>query len=134
MVDMGEELPCPDDGKLRPDMFDHCEDTTYPVRVGDKWTGRILVCLRDGTRRFSELRVPLPGVTPKVLTESLRAMERDGLLTRVEHPGVPARVEYSLTPVGRGLLEFMDSACRWNRDNREDVLGARRAWAGRHPA
>jgi len=112
-------------------MFHACQDIPGPIRVGDKWTGRILVCLRDGTRRFSELQVPLAEITPKVLTESLRAMERDGLVLRTAYPGVPPRVEYSLTDLGRSLLEFMSTACTWTADNLAQILEARRAYESR---
>ncbi|SHF93608.1 transcriptional regulator, HxlR family [Streptoalloteichus hindustanus] len=109
-------------------MFRDCKDVVGPVRVGDKWTCRILRCLRDGDRRFSELRVPLSAITPKVLTESLRAMERDGLVRRTAHPGVPPKVVYSLTDLGRRLLEFMDTICDWTVTNLPEILEARRAY------
>ncbi|MCP2258879.1 transcriptional regulator, HxlR family [Streptoalloteichus tenebrarius] len=110
-------------------MFQNCQDVVAPVRIGDKWTGKILVCLGDGARRFSELRVPLHMVTPKVLTESLRAMERDGLVRRTAHPGVPPRVEYSLTELGHRMREFfMDTVCAWNASTLPEVLEARAAY------
>ncbi|MEU6427760.1 helix-turn-helix domain-containing protein [Microbispora sp. NPDC046973] len=68
---------------LDPDMFAHCHASESPlIRIGDKWTGRIIRCLESRPRRFSELQIPLRGITPKVLTETLRAMERDGLVER----------------------------------------------------
>jgi DNA-binding HxlR family transcriptional regulator len=114
---------------LDPDMFARCADhTTLPVRVGDKWTAKILVCLRDGPRRFSELRVPLAPITPKVLTESLRAMERDGLVTRTEHPGIPPHVEYALTDLGRSLFAPIAASCAWNAAHGEELRRAREAY------
>jgi DNA-binding HxlR family transcriptional regulator len=113
---------------LDPTMFHDCKDVPSPIRVGDKWTGKILVCLRGGARRFSELQVPLNGVTPKVLTESLRAMERDGLIRRTAYPCVPPRVEYSLTDLGRKLLDFMGTACSWTANNLPEIIKARRAY------
>jgi DNA-binding HxlR family transcriptional regulator len=96
-----------------------------PMRIGDKWTAKIITCLRDGPRRFSELRVPLRGITPKVLTESLRALERDGMVTRTAYPEIPVRVEYELTALGRSLFEPMASQCAWTREHLPAVLAAR---------
>ncbi|GFJ95919.1 hypothetical protein Prum_095610 [Phytohabitans rumicis] len=80
-------------------------------------------------RRFSELQVPLGSVTPKVLTESLRAMCRDGLVTRTAYDEIPPRVEYELTPLGRSLLEPMAAGCAWNREHLAELLAARTASA-----
>lgn len=117
--------------RLDPDMFASCSEVPLPVRIGDKWTGKILVCLKDGRRRFSELQVPLRGVTPKVLTESLRAMERDGLITRTAFPQVPPKVEYDLTPMGRTLLDLMDTCCDWTTEHLTELLEARKAYEER---
>jgi DNA-binding HxlR family transcriptional regulator len=117
---------------LDPDMFAGCADHTgLPVRVGDKWTAKILVCLRDGPRRFSELQVPLAPITPKVLTESLRAMERDGLVVRTAHPGIPPRVEYTVTALGRSLFAPLAASCAWNAAHGEELQKARDAYAAR---
>jgi DNA-binding HxlR family transcriptional regulator len=111
---------------LDPEMFAHCADHwALPVRVGGRWTAKILVCLREGPRRFSELQVPLAPVTPKVLTESLRAMERDGLLTRTARPGVPPHVEYALTALGHSLFEPLAAACSWNAAHGAELRRAR---------
>lgn len=112
-------------------MFSGCQDVAVPVRIGDKWTAKILVCLKDGKRRFSELRVPLPGVTPKVLTESLRAMERDGFIVRRAYPEIPPRVEYELTDLGRTLLELMETTCAWTATHLAELLEAREAYRQR---
>jgi DNA-binding HxlR family transcriptional regulator len=112
---------------LDPDMFTGCTAADPPIRIGDKWTARIIVCLRDGPRRFSELRGPLRTVTPKVLTESLRAMQRDGLVVRTAYDERPPRVEYELTALGRTLLEPMAACCAWSAQHLPAVLEARRA-------
>ncbi len=114
---------------LDPAMFADCDEKPSPVRVGDKWTAKILICLRDGPRRFSELRGPLPRVTAKVLTESLRSMELDGLITRTVPAETPLRAEYELTALGRSLFEPMFAG--WARAQPRDVelAGARRAYA-----
>ncbi len=110
---------------LDPDMFACCTDTQIPMRIGDKWAAKIITCLRDGPRRFSELQVPLRGITPKVLTESLRAMERDGMITRTAYPEIPPRVEYALTDLGRSLFEPLDAQCAWTRAHFDELSAAR---------
>ncbi len=110
-------------------MFDGCADLDLPIRIGDKWTAKVIACLRGGPRRFSELRVPLHAVTPKVLSETLRAMRRDGLVTRTAHAEIPPRVEYALTPLGRSLLEPMAACCAWTEQNLPRLLRARQAYA-----
>ncbi|MFI6457825.1 winged helix-turn-helix transcriptional regulator [Streptosporangium amethystogenes] len=99
---------------LDSDLFAGCPSRPPLFRVGGKWTAMILVCLRDGPRRFTEMQAVLPGITPKVLTESLRAMENDALLTRKAYPENPPRVQYSLTPLGHTLFKPLAAACEWN--------------------
>jgi DNA-binding HxlR family transcriptional regulator len=106
-------------------MFAGCDTIDVPMRVGDKWTSRIITCLRDGPRRFSELQAPLHGITPKVLTESLRALERDGMLTRTEYAEIPRRVEYELTDLGRSLFEPLEAQCEWTRRHLAELVKAR---------
>ncbi|AEV85460.1 HxlR family transcriptional regulator [Actinoplanes sp. SE50] len=115
---------------LSPDMFDPaCPTTAMPLQIGDKWTAMVVLCLEHGPRRFTELRVPLRRVTPKVLAETLRAMERDGLLNRTAYDENPPRVEYALTPLGRSLLTLVDAARAWCTDHFDDLLAARTASA-----
>ncbi|MEV6972450.1 helix-turn-helix domain-containing protein [Kitasatospora sp. NPDC093806] len=122
---MTETAPAP----LPPDLFDpDCPVQSVPVLGGRKWTWRIMRCLEGGPRRFSELRVPLTGITAKVLAESLRAMEQDGAVSRTEYPENPPRVEYALTPLGRTLLGPMDAVCDWSRANLAELLAAREAF------
>lgn len=111
-----------------PDMFDElCPSGLSPVRFGDKWAGMIIRCLEAEPRRFSELKVPLRGVSAKVLTSSLRALERDGLLCRTVVGSNPRHVEYALTPLGRSLLEPIAAACTWAADHWDELLDAREA-------
>ncbi|NUU23744.1 MAG: helix-turn-helix transcriptional regulator [Streptomycetaceae bacterium] len=113
-------------------MFAACTDDSPPrVRLGDKWTAKILRCLVDGPRRFSELRVPLRSITPKVLTETLRALERDGIVARTAYPETPPRVEYELTALGRELIGLLDTCCSWNQQHGEQILAARRSYEER---
>ncbi|MFI6507091.1 winged helix-turn-helix transcriptional regulator [Streptosporangium sp. NPDC050855] len=113
---------------LDPDMFDPvCPSGLAPIRFGDKWAGMIIRCLEDGPRRFSELRVPLRGITAKVLAGSLRTLARDGLIVRTAHPAPVQRVEYALTPLGRSMIGPMDAACAWTREHWDELLDAREA-------
>ncbi|GAA0585922.1 helix-turn-helix domain-containing protein [Streptomyces crystallinus] len=121
MIDRPTPAPLPADLFDRPD----CAGAAVPFRVGDKWTGVVLRCLEDGPRRFTELRVPLHWITPKVLTETLRAMERDGFLTRTAYDENPPRVEYELTGLGRSLLAPLDATCEWSRTHLHEVAVAR---------
>ncbi len=101
-------------------MFDPlCPSDLMPIRVGDKWAGMVIRCLEHGPRRFSELRVPMPGVTAKALTKSLRGLERDGLVSRAAGTG------YALTPLGRSLLEPMAAMCAWAREHWDELIDAR---------
>jgi DNA-binding HxlR family transcriptional regulator len=111
---------------LSPDMFDaQCPSSAMPFQIGDKWTAMVVLCLEHGPRRFTELRVPLRRISSKVLSETLRAMERDGLIVRVAYDENPPRVEYSLTPVGRTLLTLVDAARAWCAEHLDELLAAR---------
>src|SRR3954466_4415489 len=96
---------------LPPDLFDPaCPSSATPFQIGDKWAGLVLTCLRDGIpRRFTELRIPMHRVSAKVLAETLRALERDGMITRQAYEETPPRVEYTITDLGRTLFPAMDA-------------------------
>ncbi|MEU2711944.1 helix-turn-helix domain-containing protein [Streptomyces sp. NPDC007205] len=113
---------------LDPDMFDPlCPSELMPIRVGDKWAGMIIQCLEDGPRRFSELRTPLRNVTPKVLTQSLRTLERDGYVIRTVHVEPSRHVEYELTSLGRSLLELLGVVRTWAETHLDELIDAREA-------
>lgn len=99
--------------------------SAFPVQIGDKWTAMIVLSLAAHTRRFIELRRMLGSISPKVLAETLRAMERDGLVARSAYDENPPRVEYTLTPLGRSLLQLVEAARTWARDHLDDLLAAR---------
>src|ERR1043165_6431297 len=101
--------------------------TAMPFQIGDKWTALVVLCLEDGPMRFTAIRALLPRVTAKVLTETLRAMIRDGLLTRTEHDENPPHVEYRLTPLGRTLLDLVEAARVWSRAHLPELLANRAA-------
>ncbi len=110
---------------LDPDLFASCGSVRPPVQVGGKWDTQIIICLLDGERRFSELQVPLRHISPKVLTESLRGLERNGFVVRTVHSHVPRHVTYALTPLGRSLTGPMEAACAWSRRHLADMVQAR---------
>lgn len=94
----------------------------YPVRrllvlISDAWTPIVFHCLSDGTKRFSELQRQLPDISKKMLTQVLRRLERDGLITRTVYPVVPPKTEYSLTEQGKKLHEPIAMLCQWARSN-----------------
>ena len=82
-------------------------------RIGDKWSLYVVHLLGAGTKRFSELRREIEGITPRMLTVTVRSLERDGLVTRTVYPVVPPRVEYTLTPMGQTLLEAVTGLLVW---------------------
>ena len=110
-------------------MFDPaCPSAATPFRIADKWGGMVVVCLEHGPRRFSELRVPLRRVAPKVLTETLRSLERDGFVSRTVFAENPPHVEYELTPLGRTLLPAIEACREWAAANMELLLEARESF------
>jgi DNA-binding HxlR family transcriptional regulator len=95
------------------------------ARVGDKWTVLVVSTLGGGPRRFNELRKALGSISQRMLTLTLRALERDGLVTRTVFPTVPPRVQYELTRLGRSLLEPVSQLGLWARKNRVAIQAAR---------
>lgn len=90
-----------------------CPVETTLTLIGDKWKVLIIRDLRDGTKRFGELKKSLTGISQKVLTANLRDMEENGLLTRKAFPEVPPRVEYTLTPLGCSMFPILDAMAAW---------------------
>src|SRR5499433_2727147 len=95
------------------------------ARVGDKWTVLVVGVLGDGPKRFSEIRRALGSISQRMLTLTLRALERDGLLTRTVFPSIPPRVEYKLTRLGHSLLDPVSQLGLWARQNRAAIQEAR---------
>ena len=95
-------------------------------RVGDKWTILVVVELGQGPRRFNEIRRALGSISQRMLTLTLRGLERDGLATRTVYPTIPPRVDYELTPLGRSLLAPVSELGLWARRNRATIAEARR--------
>src|SRR6516164_9715113 len=95
------------------------------ARVGDKWTVLVVWTLGDGSKRFNELRKALGSISQRMLTLTLRALERDGLVTRTVFATIPPRVDYELTKLGRSLLGPVSELGLWARKNRSTIQNAR---------
>jgi DNA-binding HxlR family transcriptional regulator len=99
-------------------------------RIGDKWTILVVVRLGSGPLRFNEMRRIIGGISQRMLTLTLRGLERDGLVTRTAFPTIPPRVEYELTPLGHSLLEPVRVMSDWARANGPTIKDARRRFDG----
>ena len=99
-------------------------------RIGDKWSVMLVMELHSGIRRFSELRRALHGISQKMLTQTLRDLERDGLITRHVFPTKPPSVEYCLSPLGQSLLDPMASLIDWADRRYSDIHAARACFDG----
>jgi DNA-binding HxlR family transcriptional regulator len=101
------------------------------ARVGDKWSILIIGTLGHGPHRFSELKRAVDGISQRMLTLTVRGLERDGLITRTVTPSIPPRVDYALTKLGRSLLEPVRALGEWAIKNRTKVDTARQAFDAR---
>ena len=95
-------------------------------RVGDKWSVQVVVQMGEGPKRFNELRRAVTGISQRMLTLTLRGLERDGLVTRTVYPTIPPRVDYQLTGLGCSLLKTVRALGDWAIQNRDEILAARR--------
>jgi DNA-binding HxlR family transcriptional regulator len=100
-------------------------------RIGDKWSVLVVVMLGDGPKRFNELRRSIASISQRMLTLTLRGLERDGLVTRTVFPTIPPRVDYELTELGRSLLQPVGALGAWARENHAKIVGARREFDAR---
>jgi DNA-binding HxlR family transcriptional regulator len=113
----------------RGDAFDpDCPTRVVLDRIGDKWTVLVIGALEGGPLRFTEVRARIGGVAPKVLTQTLRAMERDGLLTRTVHAQVPPRVDYELTALGASLTAPIAMLTDWAETHLTQILASREGY------
>jgi DNA-binding HxlR family transcriptional regulator len=111
----------------------NCHAREMLVRIGDKWSVYIIHVLgAAGTLRFNELRTQVAGISQRMLTVTLRGMERDGLVVRKVYPEVPPRVEYSLTRLGKTLRELVRGLVKWSEAHLEEVDAARAAYDARN--
>jgi DNA-binding HxlR family transcriptional regulator len=116
--------------RVRPEELEHslanCRAHEMLARIGDKWSVYVIHVLGDaGTLRFSELLRRVESISQRMLTVTLRGLERDGLVTRVLHPEVPPRVEYSLTPLGATLRDVVRKLVAWSGAHLREVDAAR---------
>src|SRR4030095_9616753 len=101
------------------------------ARVGDKWSLQVVSRLGDSTLRFTELKRSIEGISQRMLTLTLRQLERDGLVERLVYPVVPPRVEYSLTGLGKTLVPPLVGLARWADEHRADIEAARAGYDAR---
>lgn len=118
-IDLPDELPESNAGG--------CQATREILdRIGDKWSLYIIASLANGTRRFNELRRGIDGISQRMLTLTLRGLERDGLVTRTIYPTIPPRVDYDLTELGRTLLKPVMGLVNWANDNQFTIIEAQK--------
>lgn len=124
-------------GRKRPAELEYtptnCHARDVLARVGDTWSVYVIHILGDArTLRFNELRKEVDGISQRMLTVTLRGLERDGLVARTVYPEVPPRVEYSLTPLGVTLRQILRGLVAWAGDHLEEVDAARAAYDAEH--
>ncbi len=110
-----------------------CRAREVLQRVGDKWSVLVIDLLGQGTKRFTELHRSIDGITARMLTVTLRGLERDGIVTRTIHPVIPPRVDYALTPMGRTLLDTIGQLVTWADSHLPEIQAARAAYDAKHP-
>jgi len=101
-------------------------------RIGDKWSVLVVSTLAEGSRRFNELRREIPSISQRMLTLTLRNLERDGLVSRVVTPTIPPRVDYALTELGHSLQKPILALSQWALDNVETIHGAQARFDSEH--
>jgi len=106
-------------------MDAQCPSRLVLDRIADKWTALIIQILARGTMRYAALQREIGGISQKMLTQTLRTLERDGLVQRKVHPVVPPKVEYSLTKLGRTLIEPLHALCRWSEKHLAELQANR---------
>ncbi|MGE5242954.1 MAG: winged helix-turn-helix transcriptional regulator [Betaproteobacteria bacterium] len=113
---------------IQPDVFNpNCDSRQVLALLADRWSMLVIYALSQGVRRHGELKRMIGGISQKMLTHTLRALERDGIVRRRVFATVPPRVEYRLTPLGRTLLRPLRSICRWAETHLPQVRAARDA-------
>jgi DNA-binding HxlR family transcriptional regulator len=121
-------------GATKVEETQSCEIRDLLDRLGDKWSLLVVELLGGGTQRFTQLRREIDGISQRMLTLTLRRLERDGLLRRTVHPVVPPQVDYELTPLGATLLDAIQPLVTWARAHRDEIGAARHGYDSRHPA
>jgi DNA-binding HxlR family transcriptional regulator len=114
------------------DQPSSCRAREVLARVGDKWSVYVIDLLGQDTKRFTALHRSIDGITARMLTVTLRGLERDGIVTRTIHPVIPPRVEYALTPMGQTLLTTIGQLVVWADGHVSEIEAARAAYDARH--
>ena len=122
---------------MSPTHIDHTASACLATRevldrVGDKWSLLVVFTLRDEPVRFNELKRRIAGISQRMLTLTLRNLERDGLVTRTVYPEIPPRVEYQLTPLGQSLQAPISALWAWAEEHQGEVQSARLEYDGLH--
>ena len=115
-----------------PAALSPCRAREVLQRVGDKWSVFVIDLLGRGTMRFGELHRSIDGITARMLTVTLRGLERDGIVTRTIHPVIPPRVDYALTPMGRTLLDTIGRLVTWADSHLPEIEAARAVYDAKH--
>ncbi|BDY04805.1 helix-turn-helix domain-containing protein [Ferrimonas sp. YFM] len=105
-----------------------CPIRNVVAQIGDKWSPLILFALVDGPDRFNSLKSRVVGISQRMLTQTLRDLEREGYVERTVYPEVPVRVEYELTAMGQGLVKPLYQLVQWAETNHDDIRRARKAY------
>lgn len=108
-----------------------CRAREVLERVGDKWSLQVIALLGERTKRFTELKREIDGISQRMLTVTLRGLERDGIVTRTVYPVVPPHVEYSLTPMGETLMDAASTLVAWAESHLPDIDASRAAYDAR---
>ncbi|MBM0236558.1 helix-turn-helix transcriptional regulator [Micromonospora sp. ATA32] len=112
--------------QVEPSPFSrNCGSRQVIDRIGDRWSVLVVLTLADGGKRYGELAQRIEGVSQKMLTQTLRGLERDGIVTRTVHASVPPRVDYDLTDLGRSLLDLVAGLEAWATTHLGEVEAAR---------
>jgi DNA-binding HxlR family transcriptional regulator len=122
---------CEWDDAYQWDTREDCEVRQILDRIADKWSLLVIALLDRRRMRFTELRREIDGVSQRMLTVTLRQLERDGLVKRTVHPVVPPRVEYELTPLGVSLHETVQALVMWTDAHQREIAAARGAYDAR---
>lgn len=110
---------------------DLCPVRTVLGQIGDKWSLLVILLLRDGAHRFSAINRAIPDISQRMLTQTLRKLERDGLILRTVTPSIPPRVDYEITDLGRSLFGAITEMEQWAVAKKTDILRARRDFDNR---
>ncbi|MFI1368283.1 winged helix-turn-helix transcriptional regulator [Streptomyces griseochromogenes] len=112
----------------------NCPTNQLLGRLSDKWVSLVVSALYAGPQRYSDIGRRIAGVSPKMLTQTLRTLQRDGIVSRTVTPSVPVRVDYELTPLGQSLAGLLTAVKEWAETHFEEVRTAREQYDGENPA